>query len=103
MSVPGEPIPAAPRPSAAPAHTAMPGLVPGIHVLRRRGASRERMRRWREVDARNQSGHDDDGEGEARKFVGVETAFIDGHIFTAIKLQVAKPRALSIKHSIDPG
>ena len=43
-----------------------------------------------------------DGEGEARKFVGVETAFIQGHIFKAIKLQVAKPAALSIKYSIEP-
>ena len=44
-----------------------------------------------------------DGKGEARKFVGVETAFIKGHIFKAIKMQVAKPAALSIKYSIDPG
>lgn len=43
-----------------------------------------------------------DGEGEARKFVGVETAFIKGHIFKTIKLQVGKPRALSIKYSIEP-
>lgn len=43
-----------------------------------------------------------DGQGDARKFVGVETAFIEGHIFTAIKLQVEKPRALSIKYSIEP-
>ena len=44
-----------------------------------------------------------DGEGDAKKFVGVESAFIEGHIFTAIKLQVAKPTALSIKYSIEPG
>ena len=43
-----------------------------------------------------------DGEGDARKFVGVETAFIEGHIFKAIKLPVAEPRALSIKYSIEP-
>ena len=36
----------------------MPGLVPGIHVLLHRGASRERARRRRDVDARNKSGHD---------------------------------------------
>ena len=36
-------------------------------------------------------------EVEDWKFVGVETALIDGHIFKAIKFQVAKPRALSIK------
>ena len=44
-----------------------------------------------------------DGEGEARKFIGVDTAYIEGHIFEAIKLRVEKPRALSIKYSIDPG
>lgn len=44
-----------------------------------------------------------DGEGDARKFLGVETAFIEGHIFTAIKLQAPKPKALSIKYSINPG
>ena len=36
----------------------MPGLVPGIHVLRHRGARRERAKRWMDVDARNKSGHD---------------------------------------------
>ena len=41
--------------------TVMPGLVPGIHVLRHRGASRERARRRTHVDARNKSGHDDRG------------------------------------------
>ena len=44
-----------------------------------------------------------DGEGDTRKFIGVETAYIEGHIFKAIKLQVAEPRALSIKYSINPG
>ena len=39
----------------------MPGLVPGIHVLRHRGASRARARRRRDVDARNKSGHDEKG------------------------------------------
>lgn len=43
-----------------------------------------------------------DGEGEARKFVGVETAYIKGHIFKAISLQARKPRALSLKYSIEP-
>ena len=43
-----------------------------------------------------------DGEGEGRKFIGVETAYIEGHIFTAIKIPVARPRALSIKYSIEP-
>ena len=42
-----------------------------------------------------------DGEGDARKFIGVETAYIEGHIFTAIKLQIEKPQALAIKYSID--
>ena len=41
-----------------------------------------------------------DGEGDARKFLGVETAYIEGHIFQAIKLRVAKPKALSIRYSI---
>ena len=44
-----------------------------------------------------------DGEGDGKKFIGVESAFIKGHTFTAIKLQVAKPAALSIKYSIEPG
>ena len=44
-----------------------------------------------------------DGEGDSRKFVGVETAYIEGHIFQAIKLQVERPRALYIQYSIDPG
>ena len=43
-----------------------------------------------------------DGAGDARKFVGVETAYIKGHIFKAIVLQAAKPTALSIKYSIEP-
>ncbi len=42
-----------------------------------------------------------DGKGEARKFIGVESAYIRGHTFKAIKLQAAKPRALSIKYSIE--
>ena len=43
-----------------------------------------------------------DGEGDGRKFIGVESAFIKGHIFKAVKLQAAKPAALSIKYSIEP-
>ena len=43
-----------------------------------------------------------DGEGDGRKFIGVETAFIEGHAFQAVKLQVAAPRELSIKYSINP-
>ena len=43
-----------------------------------------------------------DGEGDARKFIGVDTAYIEGHIFKALMLQVEKPRALSIKYSIQP-
>ena len=43
-----------------------------------------------------------DGAGDTRKFVGVESAFIRGHTFKAIKFQAAKPRALSIKYSIQP-
>ena len=53
------------RPAGPPPHlphTVMPGLVPGIHVLRHRGAGRERARRRRDGDARNKSGHDDWGE-----------------------------------------
>ena len=45
--------------------TVMPGLVPGIHVLRHRGAGRARARRRRDVDARNKSGHDAVGESGA--------------------------------------
>ena len=44
-----------------------------------------------------------DGEGKARKFIGVDTAYIEGHIFQATKFRVSKPRVLSIKYSIDPG
>ena len=41
-----------------------------------------------------------DGEGDARKFLAVDTAYIDGHIFKAILLSVGKPKALAIKYSI---
>ena len=44
-----------------------------------------------------------DGEGEARKFVGVETSYIEGHIFKSYVRPMARPRALSIKYSIEPG
>ena len=44
-----------------------------------------------------------DGEGNARKFIGVETAYIEGHIFKAFMLQAEKPQALSIKYSIETG
>ena len=50
------------RPSAPSPHCVMAGLVPAIHVLRHRGVSREPTRRWRDVDARNMSGHDVVGE-----------------------------------------
>ncbi len=43
-----------------------------------------------------------DGEGDAREFIGVETAYIDGHIFKAMLLQVEKPKVLSVKYSIEP-
>ena len=44
-----------------------------------------------------------DGEGDTRKFLAVETAYIGGHIFKALVLPVeAKPKALSIKYSIEP-
>lgn len=42
-----------------------------------------------------------DGEGEARKLLGVETAYIEGYIFEAVLLQVARPVALSMKYSIE--
>ena len=41
-----------------------------------------------------------DGEGDSQKLIGVANAFIEGHIFQAMKLQVAKPTALSIKYNI---
>ena len=44
----------------------MPGLVPGIHVLRHRGVGPVRTSRWRDVDARDKPGHDDiEGRGQA--------------------------------------
>ena len=44
-----------------------------------------------------------DGEGDAEKFIGVETAYIRGHIFKAIKLDVEEePHILFIKYSIKP-
>ena len=43
-----------------------------------------------------------DGEGDARQFLAVDTAYIEGHIFKTILLQVEKPHALSIKYSIEP-
>ena len=44
-----------------------------------------------------------DGEGDARKFFGVETTYIEGHIFKGIMLQAEMPQALSIKYSIQTG
>ena len=45
-----------------------------------------------------------DGEGDARKFLAVETAYIEGHIFKALVLPVeGRPKALSIKYSIKSG
>ena len=44
-----------------------------------------------------------DGEGDARKFVGVASGFVNGHVFNAIAENVdTKPQALSIKYSIQP-
>lgn len=43
-----------------------------------------------------------DGEGDTQEFIGVETAYINGHIFKAMLLQAEKPKALSIKYSIEP-
>ena len=44
-----------------------------------------------------------DGEGDAEKFIGVDTAYIRGHIFKAIKLNVEEePHVLFIKYSIKP-
>ena len=43
------------------------------------------------------------GKGDDRKFLGIESAFIEGHTFQAIKLQIPKPTDLSIKYSISPG
>ena len=42
-----------------------------------------------------------DGEGDTRKFVGVETAFIEGHIFETIIMPTEKPNALSLKYTIE--
>ena len=50
-------------------HFVMPGLVPGIHVLRHRGAGRERARRRRDVDGRNKSGHDGERDAGVPNFV----------------------------------
>ena len=55
--------PATPYPAdARTLQIVMPGLVPGIHVLRHRGAGREGARRPTHVDARNKSGHDGGGQ-----------------------------------------
>ena len=44
-----------------------------------------------------------DGEGDARKLLAVDTAYIEGHIFKALVLPVeSKPKALSIQYSIKP-
>ena len=43
-----------------------------------------------------------DGEGDARKFIGVESARIRSHTFKAIKLQVVEPAALSINTPSSP-
>ena len=42
-----------------------------------------------------------DGDGKDREFLAVDTAYIEGHIFKSLTLNVAsKPKALSIKYSI---
>ncbi|MDE0239543.1 MAG: hypothetical protein OXQ84_05005 [bacterium] len=43
-----------------------------------------------------------DGEGEGQKLLAVDTAYIEGHIFETIILQIEEPEVLSIKYSIDP-
>ena len=42
-----------------------------------------------------------DGEGEGRKLIAVETAYIEGFIFETILTAKAEPAALFIKYSID--
>ena len=44
-----------------------------------------------------------DGEGNTRKFLGVDTAYIEGHIFKALLYLEGKPKALAIKYSIQTG
>ncbi len=41
-----------------------------------------------------------EGEGETREFYGVETAFIEGHIFETIIIQAEKPTSLSLEYKI---
>ena len=42
-----------------------------------------------------------DGEGPARKFLGVASASIRGHIFTVFVSDTGRPQALSFKYSIE--
>ena len=42
-----------------------------------------------------------DGEGPARKFLGVATASIRGHIFKVYVSDTGRPQALSLKYSIE--
>ena len=44
-----------------------------------------------------------EGMGDNRKFLGVETGFIEGHIFKAVMTNIKKPKSPSIKYSIKPG
>ena len=39
-------------------------------------------------------------EGEGGKFLGVDTAYIEGYAFTSISTGISKPSALAIKYVI---
>ena len=44
-----------------------------------------------------------EGTGDKRKFIGVDSGFIEGHTFEAVMMNIQKPKAPSIKYSIEPG
>ena len=43
-----------------------------------------------------------DGEGDGRKFLTVDTSYIQGHIFKTVMFNIERPPTLSIKYSIEP-
>ena len=44
-----------------------------------------------------------DGTGDARRFLGASTTFIEGHVFQAILADIAKPASPTIEYAITEG
>ena len=44
-----------------------------------------------------------DGAGDGRRFLGASIAFIEGHVFQAMFMDIAKPRNPTIEYAIEEG